>query len=250
MTFKHKLGHQLRMLGDRIAPPQSTPQQHAPYTLTAPFFECLVRLGFSPQHIVDVGANHGHWTRTALNYFPNAKYSLFEPQEQLLRDSDLANLSNVSVYPFGVGARSGVMKLSTAHRDDSFSFALSEEQARAAGRPQIDATVVSLDAFLTENKLPSPDMLKIDAEGWDLEIVRGAEKCLRHADIVLMEAAVLCRDFPNTFALVVREMAERGYMLFDITDLNRTPKHGALWLVEVAFVRKSAGFYLAADSYV
>ncbi len=49
----------------------------------SPFFRCLKRLGFSPRHIIDVGANRGMWTRAAIDYFPRAHYTLIEPQDQL-----------------------------------------------------------------------------------------------------------------------------------------------------------------------
>ena len=39
--------------------------------------------GFAPRHIIDVGANHGNWTRAALNFFPDAHYTLVEPQDEL-----------------------------------------------------------------------------------------------------------------------------------------------------------------------
>ena len=34
-------------------------------------------------HIVDIGANHGTWTRETLKYFPDAFYTLIEPQKWL-----------------------------------------------------------------------------------------------------------------------------------------------------------------------
>src|SRR5260370_7296487 len=48
-----------------------------------PFFSLLQRLGFAPKHILDVGANRGNWTRTAIKYFPGARYTLVEPQDHL-----------------------------------------------------------------------------------------------------------------------------------------------------------------------
>jgi hypothetical protein len=44
------------------------------------FFSLLKRQGFSPRHIFDVGANHGNWTRAAVRFFPDAQYTLIEPQ--------------------------------------------------------------------------------------------------------------------------------------------------------------------------
>jgi hypothetical protein len=44
-------------------------------------------------------------------------------------------------------------------------------------------------------------------------------------------------------------MAGRDFVLFDITDLNRTQKHGALWLVELAFVRRNGPLEARIDAY-
>ena len=46
-------------------------------------FPLLKRFGFDPKHVLDVGANRGNWTRTALKYFPHAAYTLVEPQGEL-----------------------------------------------------------------------------------------------------------------------------------------------------------------------
>ena len=53
------------------------------YGLETSFFPLLQRLGFAPKHIVDVGANRGYWTRHAFKYFPDAAYTLVEPQDHL-----------------------------------------------------------------------------------------------------------------------------------------------------------------------
>ena len=47
------------------------------------FFSILKGRGFSPKHVIDVGANRGAWTRAAIRYFPDAYYSLVEPQDHL-----------------------------------------------------------------------------------------------------------------------------------------------------------------------
>ena len=52
-------------------------------TLLEVFFDNIKSMGFVPKHIIDVGANHGTWTRETLKYFPEAYYTLIEPQEWL-----------------------------------------------------------------------------------------------------------------------------------------------------------------------
>ena len=51
--------------------------------LLGAFFGALKKAGFSPRHILDVGANHGLWTRQAMVVFPDAEYTLVEPQDEL-----------------------------------------------------------------------------------------------------------------------------------------------------------------------
>lgn len=238
----------LRGLARRVEP--TAPELPHGHARTDPFFECLVRLGFTPKHIVDVGANRGDWTRTALRYFPQAQYTVFEPQGELLRGSDLESNARVRICPMGAGPETSTMKLSKHARDDSFSFALTEEQAAALGREQVEAPVVALDDFLPQQGIPYPDMLKIDAEGWDLEVLKGAEKCAANAEVVLLEAAVMNKLFTNKVETVASEMQDRGLVLFDITDLNRTQKHNALWLVEAAFVKKGGMLDAAVSSYM
>jgi FkbM family methyltransferase len=217
---------------------------------TKPFFDCLKRLGFQPRHVIDIGANKGNWTRAALCSFPHCSYTLFEPQERLANFcADLLVNPNVELHHLGVGPFNGTMKLSTHERDDSFSFALSEKEAKDQGREQIDCSVVALDDFLTKHAIPFPDILKIDAEGWDLEVLKGAESAVAHADIVLLEAAVLNKNFPNKLPIVVSEMEKRGFIVFDITDLNRTVRDNALWLVELAFVKAGGLLDRKIDSY-
>jgi FkbM family methyltransferase len=226
----------------------SVPEQQT-HAGTAAFFECLRSLKFSPRIIVDVGANRGNWTRGAMLYFPDARYLLFEPQSDLLACTDLESNPNVQIFNVGAGPLTGIMRLSKHARDDSFSFALSPEEAIERGREQIDAQVVALDEFLPAQGVPAVCMLKVDAEGWDLEVLKGARGLAAAAQIILVEAAVMNSFFPNRIEQVIAEMDKLGFVLFDITDLNRTPKHGALWLVELAFVPRGGSLSREARVY-
>jgi hypothetical protein len=57
----------LKPFGLRLAHLQS---QSATFGLDV-LFSFLIKNGFAPRHIIDVGANHGHWTRKAIEYFPD-----------------------------------------------------------------------------------------------------------------------------------------------------------------------------------
>lgn len=222
----------------------------APY-LQAQFFQCIKNLGFNPSHIVDVGAHRGTWTRNALQYFPDAYYSLFEPQAYLSASfTDLLKNPKIKFHAKGVGASSGMMDLTTSDRDDSFSFSFTADQAKDWGVKQVKAPVVNLDDYLPALNLPHPELIKIDAEGWDLEVLKGADSTISNAQVVLMEASVMNKIFKNSIKDVICEMGKRGFLPFDITDLNRTTKDNALWLVEIVFIKSGGVIDQKITSYV
>ena len=57
----------------------------SPNAAVARLLTSLKDMGMAPRHIVDIGANHGGWSRTALSIFPQAYLSIFEPQQRLAR---------------------------------------------------------------------------------------------------------------------------------------------------------------------
>lgn len=210
-------------------------------------FSTLARFGFSPSHVLDIGANHGNWTRNALRYFPRARYTLVEPQDNLkVHIADLvAAGSRIEWINAGIAEKSGTMSFHISGRDDSSTFAPLEGSAFTG---TVKMPVKSIDDLLAEYKLPVPEMVKIDAEGMDLKAIEGAHSILGRTEIFLLEAAVLC-PFENSVLRVLNYMNDRGYRLMDITELNRSPKYGVLWLTELAFVRDSSALLAGAATY-
>ena len=205
------------------------------------FYNTLKQFNFYPKHIVDIGANHGTWTREALKHFPEAYYTLLEPQHWL-KDSfqDILETNpKVRFYPVGAGEQEGSFQFTIVDRDDSCSFRYTEEEAKAAGFEQIEIPVVTLNKLLSNSELPVPDIIKIDAEGLDIEVLKGASNFFGKTEIFMVEAGVVNKLFDNSFLKLINFMDSNGYRLFEITDLNRPFKAQVLWLVELVFVKKN-----------
>ncbi|WNM20245.1 FkbM family methyltransferase [Flavobacterium capsici] len=210
-------------------------------------FTNIKSMGFFPNHIVDIGANHGTWTREVLTYFPDAQYTLLEPQERLkasLQDL-LDSNSKITFHPVGAGSENGSFKFTIVDRDDSCSFRYSEKEAIENGFEQYDVQVVTLNELIKSNGLPIPDIIKIDAEGLDIEVLKGANDFFGKTEMFMVEAGIVNKSFDNSFLKLINYMDENGYRLFEITDLNRPFELNVLWLVELAFVKKNG----IIDSY-
>jgi FkbM family methyltransferase len=210
-------------------------------------FNNLKTIGFTPKHIVDIGANHGTWTREVISHFPEAHYTLLEPQHWLKESfQDILDANpKVQFYPVGAGEKEGSFQFTIVDRDDSCSFRYTEEEAKEAGFEQIEIPVVTLNNLLSESKFPLPDIIKIDAEGLDIEVLKGASDFFGKTEIFMVEAGVVIKEFDNSFFKMINFMDENGYRLFEITDLNRPFQPQVLWLVELAFVKKNG----IIDSY-
>ena len=214
------------------------------------FFQTLQETKFNPNHIVDVGANHGNWTRMALRYFPKSHYTLLEPQKWLETHINdiLTTNSRVKFYPFGAGNSKGSFKFTLLDRDDSSNFLLSEEEAEQMGLRQIDVDVVTLNEFLPGLRLPNPDVIKIDAEGLDLQVLDGANDFFGKTELFIVEAGVGSKYIKNEIGIVIEYMKQRGYRLFEITDLNRPFSLQILWLVELVFMRENGFIHSKVSS--
>lgn len=204
------------------------------------FFTTIKKMGFDPKHIVDVGANHGSWTREALKFFPNSFYTLIEPQKSLEASmKDLLVNPKIKFNAVGAGSQSGKFKLTIGISDAESNFRVSEMDAAKMGLEQIDVPVVTLNEFLNKTDLPTPDIIKIDAEGLDLEVLKGANDFMGKTEIFLVEVGIAIEDIDNSFLKTINWMDEKGYKLFEITHLNRWGSYGVLGLAELCFIKKN-----------
>lgn len=207
--------------------------------LLSKFYGTLKKLDFQPNFIVDIGANTGTWTREALREFPDASYLLIEPQERLSENfKDLLQNEKIKYLPIGVGNKNDILKFTIHDRDDSCSFIYSEEEAATMGYEQIEVPIKTLNSIIAEHQFPHPDIVKIDAEGLDLEVLEGASELFGKTEVFLVEAAIQNKVYKNSLIRLINTMDAAGYELYDITDLNRPFDLPVLWLVEAAFVKK------------
>jgi FkbM family methyltransferase len=245
-TIKRFVHRGLEKLGYRLVRLERTPGDDA----LSHFFSLLKRHGFNPHHIIDVGANHGNWTRIAVRFFPDAQYTLIEPQDFLKKHvQDLVDSGHkIKWITAGAGDAPGQLAFTLASRDDSSTFGLTEEQAKRAGFRQVLVEVKTLNEIVRSAGLPA-DMVKIDAEGVDLRVLAGASELFVHTEIFLVEVNINGTYKENAVEPVIRFMNEKGYRLMEITDINRSPKYGLLWVCELAFLKNSSTLLNSVTSY-
>lgn len=215
-----------------------------PTRLESLFIE-VKSLGFKPALIFDIGANHGLWTSKMMRIFPDSKFVLFEPQRHCGPDiQKVISLSPTSEWrQAAVSNKAGKHKFQVSEWDVTSS--LINEGDPETNSIDVEVTTVDQEAS-RENS--APDILKIDAEGFDLAVLAGASECLSKIEIVLVEAGVLC-NCENSVGTVIETMKRSGHALIGIVDLNPLQRpngdmiDGRLWLVDLVFARKNGELY-------
>jgi FkbM family methyltransferase len=247
--IKRAIQSTLRTFGYRLSRLSDVPPT---YGLSS-FFPLLSGFGFNPKHILDIGANRGNWTREATRYFPRADYTLVEPQDELkIHVQDLID-QGYQIHWINAGAsdQPGILQLNVSrHSDTSSTFCQwSDSEASTDYIKQIPVRVRMVNEIVASTGLPTPEMVKIDAEGFDLKVFSGASELFGKTDIFLTECAIAPQDQENTALAMIQKMAGSGYHLIDITDMNRSPKSGVLWLCEFAFLHKASRLFEMAKLY-
>jgi FkbM family methyltransferase len=237
-----KLGY--RVVRDGLAPQYSV---SPPAYGLEPFLSLLKRYGFDPRHIVDIGANKGGWTRRAIPFFPDACYTLVEPQDHLkVHIQDLVERGcKITWINAGVSDASGTLPFYISYRDDSSTFVLPPGNGEAS---QISVPVKTLNEIVSSAS-SCPEMVKIDAEGFDLKVLAGASDLFGKTDIIFVEVVICAGSYENSIAKVIQRMDEVGYKVVDITDINRSTRYGVLWLCELAFLRNASPLFDSATNY-
>ncbi len=228
----------------------------APPGILSAFFSAVKGLGFAPAHILDVGANRGQWTRSALRHFPSppCHYTLIEPQQRLRPGiQDLLNAGHgIEWINAGAGDRACRMTFHVPAADTSASFseAMAGMQAGGSGMTCLEVDVVTLNDVVAASAFGIPQMVKIDAEGFDLKVLEGASDLFGKTELFLVEVSLFDSKSDSTLTRVVRRMEEAGYVPLDITDLNRCARSGVLWLCELVFARRDGELLARIPPYV
>jgi FkbM family methyltransferase len=193
----------------------------------------LKSCGIDVRTCVDVGAHSGGWTAAVLEQWPDVEALLVEPQAHLLMQAkDRFKGNNRLRYAaVGAGPESGEVMFRHHERTDSSTFA---PTVKSRIRAVETLPVVRLDKLIPEHLGEViPDILKLDCEGWDLEVLAGAGRFVGTVPVIFVEAGVTNPGFENTLVASVERLNSWGYQLFDVGDAVSVPPCGGFsgwWL--------------------
>ena len=175
--------------------------------------------------IFDVGANVGQTALTFADLYPLATIYSFEPGPEAYRElcANTADTPRIQPVNAALGAQVGRAELflNGAHVTNSLldndpGAGLYVDPAFLAHRSTATVEVGTLDGFCGHRNIVRLDLLKIDAQGYELEILRGASRLIaeRNAPLIYLEVSFvpIYRNQP-LFPDIYEFMTEKGYKL-------------------------------------
>lgn len=180
--------------------------------------------------VIDVGAHHGQFALFARHRFPRAQLFCFEPlsEAQRIFRRVFPESGPIVLFDFALGsvtAADYAMHVSMA--DDSSSllpitsryteaFPGTEEAA------QVSVPVQRLDDALAGSAPARPCLLKIDVQGYELEVLRGADRVLRSVDEVFLECSFVELYTGQALAAeIIAHLWSKGFKLTGVFGLKR-----------------------------
>lgn len=136
---------------------------------------------------LDVGANIGLYSAGLWNLRGNMRGTAFEPipsTEALLRATFQLNGVPFSVERLAISDSRGSLKLSS-YPDGLNNFWITDDDGK---HPTTEVATISLDEWCGSDPQRIPAAIKIDVEGHELSVLRGARRILRtHRPAMVME---------------------------------------------------------------
>ena len=83
---------------------------------------------------------------------------------------------------------------------------------------------------------------KLDVQGYEVEVLKGAKLALRSSEFVLIEMTLMPLNHAPILLEVMNYMDSVGFQLYDISALMRKPYDKALYQVDGLFVNKNSKF--------
>lgn len=202
----------------------------------------LASLGFRPATVIDVGVADG--TLELYRAFPDSRLLLIEPLEEFEPELKSILSSHRGLYVLaaaGVESRDIVINVHPDHLHGSSTYK-ETMGAQADGYERI-IRMVTVDDMVAKEGLAGPFLLKVDVQGAELDVLKGAQATLAETEVVALEVSMfeLMTGAPQ-FHDVVACMKKYGFVAFEVVPALNRPLDNALAQVDMIFVKEHGQF--------
>lgn len=209
------------------------------------FYDITRRVKYGNLKLVfDVGANEGQTLKWVKHHQPNAQLVCFEPvsspYKKLLNNSRA--FQQVTVENFALGDKEETVEISL-YEDMSVLNSLNPgSMNNDLSAPKETIQVKRLDEYCEVHHINRIDLLKIDTEGYELQVLDGASKMLDGANIsfIYCETGFTPGNQRNTyFPTIIEYLEKKGYFFYSLYQIDAHDWKRGNHLANALFIHQS-----------
>jgi FkbM family methyltransferase len=172
--------------------------------------------------VFDVGANEGQTAEHYVRAFPCAQIYSFEPVGATYKSlvERVSNSSRVRTFQLAFADSNRFTRIRLA-RLSGWNSLRNEVSDRCSSQEGELIELRTLDSFCAEQNISHIDLLKIDTEGFELEVLKGADGLLRTRQIQFIFAEVTFdpeNNYHTSFLRLAEHLHGLEYYFFDMYD--------------------------------
>ena len=179
----------------------------------------LIKSGMCLDIIYDIGAHKAKWSKNmSLKSLNNKEFILFEANktnEKYLKDTSFKYFIEVlSDEKKKIKFYSKKLPGDSYYKEQSDRYNEGNAETRNA---------VTLDEVIEKEKIPLPNLIKIDTQGSEIDILKGAKKSLTNCNLIYLETPIIeynsgspnlnqCIDYLKSIDFIPYDICEVHYM--------------------------------------
>ncbi|MCB9197891.1 MAG: FkbM family methyltransferase [Flavobacteriales bacterium] len=199
---------------------------------------------FNFNTVIDVGANNGQFARSVRIAMPEVKIISFEPipEECSALKNSFKDDRNYVVHQLALGKEAGQTNFLVNDFSPTSSLLeqtdLQKEYYPVTGNSKkIEVNIERLDTVLSVDELTGGVLLKVDVQGFEDQVLIGAENILSKVDLIYVECSF--KEFYKgqpLFHDIYELLHEKGFVFMGIGDQLKAGKKGEPTQIDAIFV--------------
>ena len=197
----------------------------------------------NPSIIFDVGAHHGQTTLHFRKAFPTASIHSFEPTDENFEKlkANTKGKRQIRINKLALGNAQTMVNMNVGNSDLSHQI-IRNQNEELDPRKAPSVRMETIDSYIKANKITRIDLLKIDVEGYELEVLKGAKDALRSGSIkaILAECDFDPKDGQHTYFNDLWDyLRSKNFSFFGLYDVVHYGNRMGIGFCNALFIEKT-----------